>query len=232
VAPTLVSGQSAITSIAESVTTFAVTLPGAATAGNLLVVGIGGDKDIGTLTLTGYTETVALRTSSVSLSLAWKTAAGGETTISGTISGANSGSSDMWAGEYEEAGSGAWELKASASSNDDGSNTLTKTTGTTGAATGDGLAIAAWSVDSQGSGFTQSYSNSFTERAAAAGGSTAGAGLWIAEKTIAASATTECTITRATGASADQMSGAVLVFGRAASGVDTVGRTRAMLGLL
>lgn len=203
---------------AAASTTFTVTLS-AVTAGNLIVWCAGGDKDIGTLTLTGFTLPVNLRSTDASVSLvgAYKTAAGGETAISGTITGANASGSNLWACELSEAGAGAWEQKATAGTNNSTgttvSNVASGTTGTIGG--GGGLAFAVFSVDSVTATVgTASYSNSFTSQQDAVNGGSE-AGLWVATKTVSAGGTETCTLTRGVGNTADQMSGGIFVVGRA-----------------
>src|SRR5689334_21920853 len=126
--------------------TFAASFSTPATAGNLIIYCVGGDKNIGTLTLSGYTKTVDTRSTdnSVSLVIAWKEAAGGETTISGTISGANTAGSEVRVFEWQDSSSSApWEVKGSATNTSTGSTVTTISSGTTGTLTGAGRAIAA-----------------------------------------------------------------------------------------
>jgi hypothetical protein len=196
-------------------TTFAATFSTAVTAGNLIIYCIGGDKNIGTLTLTGYTKTVDTRSTdnSTSLVIAWKTAVGGETTISGTISGANAGGSEVRVFEWAESGAGAWEVKGSAVNTSTGATVTTISSGTTGTVTSAGRAIAGFSADSVGTEGTVSYSNSFTASASTPTSGGGNAGFWAAQKDIA-SGTAETTIDRTVAASADQMNGGIVVFGR------------------
>lgn len=195
-------------------TTFAATFGTAVTAGNLIIYCIGGDKNIGTLTLSGYTKTIDTRSTdnSTSLVIAWTTAAGGETTISGTISGANAGGSEVRVFEWAESGAGAWEVKGSAANTSTGSTVATLSSGTTGTVTSAGRAIAGFSADSVGTEGTVSYSNSFAAAASTPTSGGGNAGFWAAVKDIA-SGTAETTITR-TGGTADQMNGGIVVFGR------------------
>lgn len=196
--------------------TFAATFSTAATAGNLIIYCIGGDKNIGTLTLSGFTKTIDTRSTdnSVSLVVAWKTAVGGETTISGTISGANAGGSEVRIFEWAEPGSGPWEVKGSAVNTSTGTTTNTLSSNTTGTITSAGRAIAAFSADSVGTEGTVSYDNSFTATASTPSSGAGNAGFWAAVKDIIAGTTAGTTITRTSG-TADQMNGGVVVFGRA-----------------
>lgn len=199
---------------AAASTTFAATFSTPVTAGNLIIYCIGGDKNIGTLTLSGYTKTVDTRSTdnSVSLVIAWTTAAGGETTISGSISGANAGGSEIRVFEWAESGAGAWEVKGSAVNTSTGSTVATLSSGTTGTVTSAGRAIAGFAADSVATEGTVSYSNSFTAAASTPTSGAGNAGFWAAEHDIA-SGTAETTITR-TGGTADQMNGGIVVFGR------------------
>lgn len=216
-APTLVSGQSASNFNAAGDTTPSATLPSAATAGNLLVWITSGDKDLGTFTQpTGFTVAVYLHTANLSLAMCWRSAAGGETVVAGSATGANTSGSETYVGEYSEAGSGAWESKATVGTTaDSGSTVSSLSTGTTGTISSAGLAIAAWAVDSTNTEGTSSYSNSYVERKnPLALGDTGEAGLWVAELAVAGGGTTSCTLTRTGGVTADQMCGGVMVLGR------------------
>jgi hypothetical protein len=211
-APTEVQVASGFAAAAS--TTFAATLATAATAGNLLIYGIGGDKNIGTLTLSGFTKTIDTRSTdnSVSLVIAWKTAVGGETTISGTISGANAGGSEVRVWEWAESGAGAWEVKGSAANTSTGATVTSISSGTTGTVTSAGRALAVFSADSVGTEGTVTYSNSYTASASTPTSGAGNAGIWAAQAVVA-SGTAETTITR-TGGTADQMNGGIIVFGR------------------
>ncbi|MDN5920371.1 MAG: hypothetical protein L0I76_35610, partial [Pseudonocardia sp.] len=75
------------TTKSSPITTYS--LGSAAVAGNLLVVCLGGDKNTGTFTVTdniggGWTAETSIPGASVSAYMAWKVAAGGETTLTGT----------------------------------------------------------------------------------------------------------------------------------------------------
>jgi hypothetical protein len=190
---------------------------GVALAGSAIVFVVAGDKNSGTFTPPSAAPTVPvdLRTADVSLMMAWGTAAGGESVVSGTI-GANVAGSQVWLIELTDTvNTGAWSVAASATNNSDGSTVTVWSTGTTGAATRAGMAIAAVGSDSVNTAGTPTWSNSFTaERITASGGGQAG--LWGSSKAISAGATAETTLTR-TGGTADQHSGAILVMGRAAT---------------
>lgn len=213
----------------------ATTLSSAAVAGELIVYCRGHDKVGGTLTMTDnigtngganpWTVEVSLSSTSVSLYIAWKVAVGGETTITGTT-GTNGVSGDVGCAlVLSQTGSAAWGLCAKATNPTAETTTTSVATGTTGAATFDGLAIAAATVDSEGNingtgngtvSWSNSYQQFYNQGAVGDGG---GAGLWVAIKDVDQGATTTSTMTAGTGSAADQMSGAVVVLGR--QGVDT-----------
>jgi hypothetical protein len=227
-------------SVLQSATGFAAagevhdaTLGAGATAGNALLFCIGGDKDLGTITLTGFTQSVYLHTANVSLLLAWAPAAGGETLISASVTGANSGGSNVYLAELQDPDTaGAWEEKCTPGTSPDGGATVTtKTSGTTGTigalATGGAMAFAGFSVDSVMTSPAPSYTGGYTGIRSMSTG-VAEAGLWVANLAIAAAGgTTSTTIDRdptVTGTvTADQMAGGVIVLGRAAGGAPAVG---------
>lgn len=189
---------------------------GVALANSAIVFVVGGDKNSGTFTPPSATPNVPvdLKTADVSLMMAWGTAAGGESVVSGTI-GANIAGSQVWLIELTDAANfGAWSIVAGATHNSDGSTVTAWSTGTTGAASADGMAIAAVAADSVNTAGTPTWSNSFTDRRTTSSGG-GQAGLWGATKSISSGATAESTLTR-TGGTADQHSGAVQVFNRAA----------------
>ncbi len=199
-----------------------VTLDAPASAGHAVVLCLAGDKDIGApfdLDQDGDVD-VDLRSASVSLVLAWYVAAGGETTISGVVS-ANIAGGNLFALEIEQdADPGEWQLVAVGSANTNEANTLTQSTGTSGAAIAEGLAVAAVACDSVNTAGTPNWSNGYTSRYASGNGSTQ-AGLWVATDEVDAASTTETTLTRAGGTS-DQHSGGVIVLGKVA-GADAPG---------
>lgn len=231
--PALVPGQSA--SVPVPAGTVSINLPVPATAGNLIAFAFGGDKAMGALTMTSagtWTKPIELGTGDSTLYLAYLVAAGGEQTITATLAVPAAGGR-AWAGEYTATG-GAWTVAAQATnpSTTGGPTATSWATGTTGAATGDGLAIALWGIDTAENVGTPAYSDSFTERFAEPGEAvTSRGGLWVAERSVLSGATVTSTLTRSGTVQADQMSGAVVVFARAAPnraltsawlGVDTV----------
>lgn len=209
--------------------TLSATFDTAATANNALLFCAALDKNAGVFTLTGFAQAVALFSANVSLLIAWVAATGGETTISGTWTGTNSGGSNGYLAEVQDPDSAnAWEMKATAgTSADGGGNVTTKSTGTSGTITAPGgLGIAAWAVDSVMTSPAPSFTNGYTSVRTMATG-VAEAGLWVAVAALSAGGTTESTIDRdpaVTGTvTADQMAGGVIVLGRAAGGAPTIG---------
>jgi hypothetical protein len=199
---------------AAGVTFYEVDLTGnEPSAGNLVVLCASGDKNIssfGAPTNT-TTTTVGLFDTSVSLVVAWYVAAGTETAINGTV-GANIAGANLVAVELEQAGTtGVWTVCGSATDNTDESNVTVWQTGTTGTITREAIAIAAFSKDSVNTAGTVGYTNSYTSEFAQTNGGTP-AGIWVASLPIS-SGTTSTQITL-TGGTADQMSGAVVVFGK------------------
>lgn len=187
-----------------------------ATADNAIVFCLAGDKDIGTLSLTGsgWSTPVNLRTADVSLVIAWKIAAGGETGVAGSFTSGNTSGCNSFALEWHSSLTGYWVDKGHASNNSDGTNVTSWATGTTSTLAGSGVAIAAWAVDSIQSNSVDSVSNSFVERFFQGAGLSE-AGLWVASKNVIGGTTTSSTLTRAAPVTADQTSGGVLVLGTA-----------------
>lgn len=199
---------------AAGVTTYSVTLTGAdqPASGNLVVLCAAGDKNISSYTGGNTTTTtVALFNTSVSLVVAWYVSDGTQTSINGTV-GANIAGANLLAVEIEQSGTtGPWAVLASATDDTDETNVTVWQTGTTGTIPREGIAIATFSKDSVNTAGTPSYTNSYTSLFASGDGSTQ-AGLWVAELAVS-SGTTSTQITL-TGGTADQMSGAVVVFGK------------------
>lgn len=204
------TGQSA-----GSTTSASATFGAATTSGNLLVLVMGGDKNTGALTATGWTEVYSLLSTSVSLYVWWKVSTG-ETSVSVSWATTSTAGNMMWVGEYSDAGSGSWAVVGQASNITDETNVSSKTTGTTGTLTGDGMSIAAAAVDSSQSVTTVSaWGNSYATRYSGTGGTGRGAP-FVAELAVTAGTTTSSTFSY-TG-TADQVSAAVAVFGRVSLG--------------
>jgi hypothetical protein len=210
--------------------TLAATFDAGATDGNALLYCAALDKNAGTYTLNHpvsaapFDQAVYLVSANVSLLIAWIEAEGGETAISGTWTGTNSGGSNGYLAEVaDSSSSNAWEEKATpGTSTDSGATVTTKASGTTGTiAAAGGLAIAAFCVDSVNVSPSPSYTGGYTGiRSMADGGNEAG--LWVAILEVGAGGTTSTTIDRdpLVGGlvTADQMAGGVIVLGRAVGG--------------
>lgn len=206
------SGQSG-----SSSTGLTATLASAPAQGNLLVFAMAGDKNTGTLTLAGFTQAVALTSTSVSLYVAWAVSDGTETAISPTWANSSQFGNTYHYGEYADAAiSGStWQVSAQATNITAEVNVTSWSTGTTGAATDDGLGMAFIAMDSADSVVdgTTAWTNSYTARHTTLNSAGARGGLHIAEKQIAAAATTETTFSfTASTTNRDQLTGAVLVF--------------------
>lgn len=192
-----------------------VTLGATPTAGNLLLYGIGGDKNSGTVTIDGgaFALPINLRATDVSLILGVKVSAGNENPIPCTL-GSNGNGSNLWCGEFSDNDSvGQWREIGSATNNSNGSNVQSWSSGTTGAMTGNGIAIAVFSVDSVNTVFTPSYTNGFTPILTPSSGGNQAA-IWVAGAYVVQGQTVETTLDRGAGSALDQMSGAVYCFSR------------------
>lgn len=210
--------KQATASSAAASTSVTCTLASAPTAGNLLVFAMGGDKNTGALTLAGFTQVAELLSTSVSLYLYWKVSDGTETSISPSWATSSAVGNMAWYGEYEDtavAGS-SWQVSGSASHITDEVAATSWATGTTGAASADGLGIAAAAVDSSQNVTVPVWSNSYTNRYDGTGGAGRGA-IFVAEHAEAASATASSTFSYTLG-TVDQISAAIAVFTKVAAG--------------
>lgn len=221
---------------ATNVTTFSASLPSAPDVGSLLVFKMAGDKNCGALTLAGFTQVYALTSTSVSLYYCYKISDGSETTINPSWANTAVNGNTFHYAEYDDASiSGStWQISAQASNPTSETNVTSCSTGTTGAATAAGLAIAMIALDSADSvvdgttAWTQSYSPRYTTLNSAG----ARGGIHVAEKAIAASATTETTFSfTASTTNRDQLSGAVVVFTKTSSDAAVSARTTGAAGL-
>lgn len=229
--PTIRQGVGGFSS-SQTSAAISATLPSAAIAGNLLVFCIAGDKNTGALTLSGWnvsnTAALALNSSSVSLYIAWKVAAGGETTVSGSTGTAPVSGNSWYLMEISQAGSGSWAVQARAENNSDGTTAVSTlripaTGNTTPTAPFEGLAVAAAAVDSMSSftmsgsptwttaGFTHQFTGDLSGPTGSGGGL---AGIFVGTGAVAAGGATFVTFDPTTGAGSDQISGGILVFGR------------------
>jgi hypothetical protein len=224
-----VSVLQAFADFAAAATPLEATLPAPATAGNALLFCIGGDKDLGTVSVDSgsFDMAVYVHTADVSLVMAWREAVGGEQTITATNTSGNGAGSNLYIAELQDPDSAnAWEEKATPGTNATtagGAGVITLSSGTTGTIAPDGgMAFAGFSVDStNASPATPSYTNGYTSiRAMGNGGNEAG--LWVGSLLVAAGGTTSTVINRDPGATglvtADQMHGGVIVLGRAVGG--------------
>src|SRR3954452_20911330 len=134
--------KAATATSAPASTSATATFGSATTPGNLLVLGLAGDKNTGTLTASGWTPVYSLPSTSVSLYLWWKVSAG-ESSASVTWSASSATGSNLWVGEYADpAVSGStWQVSAQASHVTDETNVNSWASGTTGAATAAGIGI-------------------------------------------------------------------------------------------
>lgn len=216
--------KQATASSGAATTTLTLTLASAPATGNLLVMVMGGDKDTGTLTLSGFTVQHELRFSAVTLYVAWKISDGTETSISPSWSLSSAAGNMAWYGEYEDtAVSGnLWEVLGSAGSAGTSANVTTKSSGSTGTLANNGLAIGAASVDSSQSVTTvDAWGNSYASRYDGTGGSGRGAP-FVSELAVSAGTTTSATFNY-TG-TADNVACAVTVFRKyaVASGIPSL----------
>lgn len=203
-----------------STTTLTLTLASAPTAGNLLVMVMGGDKDTGALTLTGFTVAHQLQYAAVTLYVAWKVSDGTETSISPSWATSSVAGNMAWYGEYQDtAVSGSlWEVLGSAGAAGTAANVNTKDSGATGTLANDGFSIGAAAVDSSQSVTTvNAWGNSYVDRYQGTGGSGRGAP-FVSELAVSAGTTTSTTFSY-TG-TADNVACSVTVFRKyaAASG--------------
>jgi hypothetical protein len=223
VVPTLV--QSVTTDGANSSTTVTGTLPGAPTAGNMLVAIVFVDKNAGGFNaVTGFTEEVDLSSSSVSMAVYVKlVAAGTETSCTVTWTTTSPSGGAIWYAEYAGTGSGDFEVVTKATNPTAEANVTSVASGTTPVATDvAALAIAAFAKDTFSTGNTMAYSNGFANVGIA--NVNAEVGRWVATKTLAPADTAGTTATH-TG-SADQFQGAVIVISKVSdSALGTVAGT-------
>lgn len=224
--------KQATASSAAASTSVTCTLASAPTAGNLLVFAMGGDKNTGALTLTGFTQVAELLSTSVSAYLYWKVSDGTETSISPSWATSSAAGNMAWYGEYEDtavAGS-SWQVSASATHITDEVITASWSTGTTGTISADGMGIAIATIDSSQSWTSATtWTNSYVSRYDGTGGGGKGA-VFVAEKSETSGVTTSSTFGY-TGTS-DQVSAAIAVFTKvAAAGGWVVGPRRFPLGV-
>lgn len=193
------------------------TLASAAIAGNLLIYCLAGDKNTGTLTMTGtgWTGRISQPGAQGSLYIFSKVATGGETTVTGTTSVASASGNTCVVVELQSDSTAPWALLSSVLAPLNTADRASVASGTTSPATpGEGLAIAAAMVDSINvvtgtptfSGYTRL--NTPTDVSGSGGGN---AGCYAAHATVAGGGTTSTTF--ATNGGSDALSLAIVVFG-------------------
>lgn len=207
--------------VGTSTGTVAIAFTDPALAGSLLVYCMAFDKqaalnfsissDVGGAT--GWSVPVAVRGPSISLYVAFKTATGGETTITGVASGSvTDPPSTAWVSELQQAGTAAWaEVATRAVNASNDASIATVSTGATGVASYDGLGIAAVAIDSISNAAGGSWSNGYVAQHNATSSNGSTGGIYIATKNVAAGSSTSSTHSTTI---ADQKSAALLVFGR------------------
>lgn len=199
-------------------TTLSATLASAPAAGSLLILAMGGDKDTGTLTLSGFNELYTIRSTSTTLYYWYKVSAGNETTINPSWSLSSSVGNMAYYAEYDDplVSGSTWQISAQQSNPSDEVAGFSWSTGTTGTISAAGLGVAAMSVDSsQNVTSVTSWSNGYTARYTGTGGAGRGA-IFTAEKSEAAGGTTSTTFTFS--GTTDQVNGAIAVWTKMSEG--------------
>jgi PhoD-like phosphatase len=207
------------------------TFPGGAApvAGNAIVMCFSGDKNPGAIGIGPGTWNVEHDLHAVSTTdyMAWKVSDGTEGTTGNPIvltQVTPGGGGVGWIGEVQQSGTGSWAIAGKAANPNPADTTTANawSTGTTGTLTHDGLAIASISCDTVQSGDTgSSWTNGYVEEYRNTGTGAGLALLLVGRKAETAGVTTETTATRTGTPTADQMSGAVIVLGRASAAPST-----------
>lgn len=227
-----IGGTNPSTQTASAVLTGTAALTKAATAGNLLVFVGGFDKNPGTVTVkdnisagtsstngAGWTVHNVTATNA-SVTIAWKVALGGETTITEDHTTSQASGQTLAVDEWADARSGTWTEYEYASHPNDGTLATTwSNTTSSPTSSAEGLAISAWSVDSGTNtiGATMSYSNGYVEQHNNQTGGGRGS-VFSAWKPVSVGTTLAADISYSGGsAAADEWSAAVVVIARAAS---------------
>ena len=215
------SGQSGAAS-----TTLTATLASAPAAGDLLVFVMAGDKNTGALTLSGFTQQFELLSTSVSLYMYYKISDGSETSISPTWATSSVQGNAYWYGVYTDAAvsGNTWQVSATASNITNETTVSSASTGTTGAITATGLALAVAAIDNAQNAPDGStgFSNGYTARHLTLVGAGARGGIYLAEKAVTGGTTTDSTFSYTPG-TLDQLSGAVAVFTKVSADIATTG---------
>lgn len=217
-APTIVRSGGA--SSGNSTSSINVSLGGAATAGNLILILFAADKSIANMTPsgTGWNSGITIQGTSVSVFARWKVAAGGENSITCTTSATMASGGTAWIVELSQTGSDSWAVQAQSSATYSDTAVTSKALPTTDTADWDALAFAAIGIDSASNGpTTAGWSNGYTARwttAKTPAGTDGGCGgLYTASASVVQGATTSTTFTN-TGGASDQLSGFIIALGR------------------
>jgi hypothetical protein len=208
----VVSNQSSPT----AVTSLGATLGSSPTSGNLLVTGLGVNKDSGAITApSGFTipSGMSQNETSVSGSIAYKISDGSETG-SQDWSWVDSQRCVCWLAEYEIADT----FDVAAKDPDPWSETAvtSRSTGTTATlAKAQSLAVCHWAVDTYTNvdGGRSYNPSSYTERVFVG---THDPGCWMADRVLSSTDAAECTFSTIDGG--DQMFGRIVIFNEAADG--------------
>lgn len=211
--------QVVISKPAASTLSATVTLTSVPTAGNLLVVAVGGDKNIGAPNMPGWTIAYSLPSTSVSQFLAYKVAVGNETTLDVAWTTSTTGGNTIVVTElYTEEGVGTWQVLTQSTSITNETVQSSRSTGTTAVTTFPGLAFAFASVDSTDAmnylNDTESWTNGFYMFQRNNDSSSARATLTSALKQVPTGSAVESTYSFTPSISGDQLTTSLIVFGR------------------
>jgi hypothetical protein len=210
--------QSVESTAPASATSISATFLALPVSGNLLIATAGLDKQAGTITgPSGFTEIANNAAVALGIWFGYKVSDGTETSITVSRSTASVSGDGMWIAEYAQDGSGAWQIVGSATHYTDDSAVKDWSSGTTSATTGPGRALSVSVIDTATNAATESWSNSYVElKEWTVGGGGADVAIAYLDVPVGTSAETTHTHT----GTADQISGAIAVFSRSASGAD------------
>lgn len=200
--------------IPDSTSSIQITFDSTPAAGDLILVACGWDKQSGGMAVSesGYTEIQDVSSTQASQLLAYKVAAGTESTVTVTGTNAASGGCMLWVGQFHDTDPPAspWNLVTSAQ-NSTTSNVTSLSSGTTGTKTAGGIGFASFSCDSLRSVASNiAYSNGYEALFTHPWEDDGAGAIWVAKKNEAAGGTTSTTFSF-TG-TADQLTGAIVVF--------------------
>jgi len=210
------------------------TLGSAAIAGNLLVVCLAGDKNTGTVTMTdniggSWTLEASVPGTSVSTYVAWKVAAGGETTLTMTTQNNPTSGNTGYAEELEDDGSGTWMVVCKAVPAYNDTSRSSAASGTTDTADWDGRALAVGTIDSvislsNESAPTHSGYTMVNIPPRPSGSDGGNAGCFVGTTDVAQGATTSTTFS--TNGGSDQLTCLIVAFGKTEPPVGSTGGIR------